>query len=99
MLNPGGISRPIARARLASRFPVFGVGQMRTLLVAAAASAALCQAAPDPGPMRSLGEAAIKNQLLDPYTAVFEWSPGPFVEVNGVTKGGGIFKRHVVVGN
>lgn len=72
---------------------------MHHLLVVAAAVAVMSQEAPDQSALRSLGEVAIKNQLLDPYSAVIGWSPGPLVEVNGVSKGLGIFKRHVVIGS
>jgi S1-C subfamily serine protease len=59
----------------------------------------MCQGAPDQAADRSLGEVAIKAQLFDPYSAVIEWSPGPFVEVTGVTRGLGLFKRHIVIGS
>jgi hypothetical protein len=64
------------------------------------ASGALAQitAGADQAGLRAMGEAALKYQLLDPYSAVIEWSPGPFVPVTSITKGGGIFKRTVVSG-
>jgi len=55
--------------------------------------------APDEAALRTIGEAAIKTQLLDPYSAVIDWYPQPFVAVTGITKGGLIFKRTVVSGD
>ena len=55
--------------------------------------------APDESALKALGEAAIKDQLVDPYSAVIDWWPQPFAHVSGITKGGSIFKHTVVAGD
>jgi hypothetical protein len=67
-------------------------------LALALATAATGSVAQDSGALRQLGEAAIRDHLLDPYSAVIEWSPEGFIQVTGITQGKWIFKRPLVTG-
>jgi hypothetical protein len=54
--------------------------------------------APSDAALRAIGEAALKAKLIDPYSAVIEWSPKPFLSIDRLTQGAGIFKHTIASG-